>query len=151
VELDDVDSEDSLIKKCLAIAQAYFRKDTESAKRYMLERGFNEDVVDKYELGFISDGYGLIKHLEASKIPENIILNSGICRKDGVTGRLAPRFYNRVMIPIRDAYGTIVSFTGRDVTGTSNVKYMHGPTTKIFKKREIVWNLSRARNDMIER
>lgn len=151
VELDDVDSEDRLIKKCLAIAQAYFRKDTESAKRYMLERGFNEDVVDKYELGFIGDGYGLIKHLEASKIPENIILNSGICRKDGVTGRLAPRFYNRVMIPIRDAYGTIVSFTGRDVTGTSNVKYMHGPTTKIFKKREIVWNLSRARNDMIER
>lgn len=151
VELEDVSSEESLIKKTLSMAQEYFRKDVTPAVEYMQGRGFDADVVDKYELGYIGNGYALLKYLESRKVTKDILVKSGLFIDNEAKGTLQPRFFNRVMIPIKDAYGSIVSFTGRDVTNDGYAKYLHGPITSVFKKSEIVWNLSNARPSMAEK
>ena len=151
VELDDVSPEESYVKKALALAQAHFRKDVSVARNYLIERGFSDDVVDKYDIGFIGHGDGLVEHLRKNGVSDSVMVSSGLCYKDDQNGNIVASFFNRVMIPIRDAYGSIVSFTGRDISGKSSAKYKHGPLTSVFQKRNIVWNLNQARPLMTEK
>lgn len=55
-------------------------------------------------------------------------------------GRTYPRFRDRLMFPIRDERGEIVSFGGR-VLGEGRPKYMNGPETSAFKKGAVLYGL----------
>jgi DNA primase len=52
------------------------------------------------------------------------------------------RMYNRVVFPIRDFEGRIVGFTGRDVTGKADVKWIHSTD---FDRDNNLFNIDRAR------
>jgi len=54
------------------------------------------------------------------------------------------RFRGRVMFPIADVAGRLVSFGGR-VLGGGEPKYLNGPETLLFKKSATLYNLERAR------
>ena len=54
------------------------------------------------------------------------------------------RFRGRVMFPIADISGRVVSFGGR-VLGGGEPKYLNGPETLLFKKSATLYNLERAR------
>ncbi len=47
-------------------------------------------------------------------------------RRDEETGRAFELFFNRVMFPIRDRRGRIISFGGR-ILGDGQPKYVNGP------------------------
>jgi DNA primase len=60
----------------------------------------------------------------------------------------APRgelFYNRVMFPIRDRRGRVISFGGR-MLGDGQPKYVNGPETPVFSKRRALFGLDFARD-----
>lgn len=137
------DPEFSKFKKILKFAQDFYTKGKSKAIQYMVARGFSEDVVDKYGLGFSGNEEGLFGE----------IVEQGFTLEDGVAagllyerdGSIKARFINRLMIPIKDPYGQIIAFTGRDLSGKSSAKYLHGPTTKLFRKKEVLWNLNNIR------
>ena len=49
-------------------------------------------------------------------------------------------FSQRVMFPIRDRRGTIISFGGR-ILGAGQPKYVNGPETSVFSKRRNLYGL----------
>jgi len=53
-------------------------------------------------------------------------------------------FFNRVMFPIRDQRGRVISFGGRTL-GDGQPKYVNGPETALFSKRRSLYGLGRAR------
>ena len=53
-------------------------------------------------------------------------------------------FFNRVMFPIRDRRGRIISFGGR-ILGDGQPKYVNGPETELFSKRRGLYGLDLAR------
>jgi len=55
------------------------------------------------------------------------------------------RFRNRVMIPIRDRRGRIMSFGGRAMAPTATAKYINGPQTPLFDEGKTLFNLAAAR------
>ena len=72
--------------------------------KYLADRGITHEATAHFGLGFCKSGYYQFK------------------RPDG---KLAyADFSNRVIIPIRDIHGEVVSFQGRDVTGTAEKKYL---------------------------
>ena len=53
-------------------------------------------------------------------------------------------FFHRVMFPIRDRRGRVISFGGRTL-GDGQPKYLNGPETALFSKRRTLYGLDRAR------
>lgn len=148
IEYEEEDNDEyTRLRKVLKAAHGYFRNHKDSAFPYIESRGFDAAVVDKYELGYVENG-GLLSYLKMQGFTDAEMIGAGVAYDDN--GEAKPRFYKRVMIPIKDAYGRIVSFTGRDTTGNAKAKYLHGPITKVFEKKGILWNLSLARKEIGE-
>lgn len=146
------DDPHAAIRAIIRTAAAYFDSHVEKAVDYMSSRGFSRDTLIRYSIGFApKEGRELIdKLLEDGHSVKNIV-DSGIGYKQSPTSPISPRFVNRVIFPIKDAHGTVVSFTGRKIVeGGNSPKYLHGPGTSIFRKKEVVWNLSQVRRMIAE-
>ncbi|KKT35782.1 MAG: primase protein [Candidatus Collierbacteria bacterium GW2011_GWA1_44_12] len=57
------------------------------------------------------------------------------------------RFRGRVIIPLRNERGEIISFSGRAL-GKIEPKYINGPETLVFKKERFLYNLDLARSEI---
>lgn len=140
---EDEHSLDFKLRKLMSIAHKFFVKNDEKAVNYFASRGMSPDdaslIVNSYEIGFCENN-NVYNYLKAAGVEEDTMVRSGLFYDDGTC-----RYINRVTIPIKNEYGKIISFTGRDVTGEAKSKYMHGKTSPIFKKSNLVWNLSDVR------
>ena len=72
------------------------------------------------------------------------LLASGLFYARQADGQLQDRFRNRVMIPIQDAAGKVVAFSGRRIDKNQDRKYINSETTPIYKKSETLFNAHRA-------
>ena len=54
-------------------------------------------------------------------------------------------FRARIMIPIKDRMGRVISYTARDMTGTSKSKYLNGAESPIYRKGDVLFGLHNAR------
>ena len=111
---------------------------------YLRRRSLTEETIRAFGLGWSGAGRGtLIADLKAEGITPEQLLEAGLLREreDGPPTEL---FFNRVMFPIRDRRGRIISFGGR-ILGDGVPKYVNGPETVLFKKRQSLYALDLAR------
>ena len=111
---------------------------------YLRRRGLTEETIRRFGLGWSGAGRGtLIADLKAEGITPEQLLEAGLLRErdDGPPTEL---FFNRVMFPIRDRRGRMISFGGR-LLGDGVPKYVNGPETVLFKKRSSLYGLDLAK------
>ena len=77
-------------------------------------------------------------------VTQDQLVDAGLMRRDDETGRAFDLFFNRVMFPIRDRRGRVISFGGR-ILGDGQPKYVNGPETALFSKRRTLYALDLAR------
>ncbi|WP_027281279.1 DNA primase [Roseomonas gilardii] len=112
---------------------------------YLRRRGLGEDTIDRFGLGWSGSSRGALaaamKELgvEAARLAE-----TGLLRANERDGGYSGFFFNRVMFPIRDRRGRIVSFGGR-ILGDGQPKYLNGPETELFSKRRNLYGFDLAR------
>jgi len=138
-----VQREESLFDICEKAAQTYaeklFTDEGAHALNYIRKRGFTDDMIKKYRIGYapknniIANKYADSKHL----------IDSGLCRR-GDFG-MYDFFRDKLMFPLFNAKGNIVAFSGRSLDG-SEPKYMNTSDTDIFHKRKTVFGLNFARD-----
>jgi DNA primase len=115
---------------------------------YLLSRGLSEQTIRRFGLGWSGEGRGAIAaDLARDGITQDQLVESGLMRRDDETGRVFELFYNRVMFPIRDRRGRVISFGGRTL-GDGQPKYVNGPETALFSKRRTLYALDLAREAM---
>jgi DNA primase len=132
-----------------AAAAAFARRLTapegERARAYLASRGAGQEAIRTFGLGWSGDGRGtLAADLGAS---EALLAQAGLLAAEDGADRPGPSrafFFNRLMFPIRDARGRVVSFGGR-VLGDGQPKYLNGPETPVFAKRRALYGIDRAR------
>jgi DNA primase len=132
-----------------AAARAYqkrlFTPSGAAALAYLRDRGLSDETIAKFGLGWAGEGRGaLAAELAAAGITQAQLLEAGLLREgeDGaIRGEL---FFNRVMFPIRDRGGRMISFGGR-ILGNGQPKYVNGPETVLFSKRRTLYGLDLAR------
>ncbi|MCC7280742.1 MAG: DNA primase [Acetobacteraceae bacterium] len=115
------------------------------ALAYLRGRGLTEATIARFGLGWSGETRGAIAaDLAREGIAPALLLEAGLLRP-GDEGR-APYdlFYNRVMFPIRDRRGRVISFGGR-ILGDGQPKYVNGPETPVFSKRRTLFGLDLAR------
>ena len=135
--------EESLFDICEKAAQTFseklFTPDGAHALEYVRKRGFSDDMIKKYRIGYAPKNNIIANKFANSKF----LIDSGLCRR-GDYG-LYDFFRDKLMFPIFNANGKIVAFSGRSLDG-SEPKYINTSDTDIFHKRKTVFGLNFARD-----
>ncbi len=115
------------------------------ALAYLHGRGLSEETIRRFGLGWTGEGRGALgADLGRDAVTPDQLVDAGLMRRDEETGRTFELFFNRVMFPIRDRRGRVISFGGR-ILGDGQPKYVNGPETALFSKRRTLYALDLAR------
>lgn len=116
------------------------------ARAYLEKRGLPETEWARFRLGFSPSGRTALKdYLIAKGARPAELVDAGllIAPEDG--GQPYDRFRDRIIFPILDARGRVVSFGGRAMDPQARAKYLNGPETVVFHKGTNLYGLSEAR------
>jgi DNA primase len=117
------------------------------ARAYLIKRGLPESEWGRFRLGFSPSGRTALKdYLVAKGAQPGALVDAGllIAPEDGAA---APydRFRDRIIFPIADARGRVISFGGRAMDPEARAKYLNGPETGLFHKGGTLYGLGEAR------
>lgn len=116
----------------------------QEARNYIINRSFNDDDFNEFGIGYLSsdvDYSGIYK-----MFPKDILYNSGFF-KESKYGAPYARFFNRLMLPIKNVTGSIAAFAGRSLDG-SNPKYLNSAESSVFHKGYTLFNIDKAKDAM---
>ena len=116
------------------------------ARAYLTARGVTAETSRRFGLGYAPGRGALTADLARDGITPAQMIAAGLLRADE-DGRAGREFFaGRLIFPIRDRRGRIISFGGRrlDDRESAAPKYLNGPETEIFAKRHTLYNLDRA-------
>ena len=124
-----------------AVGLAYFR-----------QRGFRDDIIKKFQLGFCPDKYDAQwQAAKAEGFNEEYILKTGLCIRNE-QGKTYDRFRNRVIFPIHSISGKVVGFGGRVLDSRTkgvSIKYQNSPESSIYNKRRELYGLFEAKQAIV--
>ena len=125
-----------------AVGLAYFR-----------QRGFRDDLIKKFQLGFCPDKYDAQwQAAKAEGYNEDYILKTGLCIRNE-QGKTYDRFRNRVIFPIHTISGKVVGFGGRVLDSRTkgvSVKYQNSPESAIYSKKRELYGLFFAKKAIVK-
>ncbi len=121
--------------------QKLFEPDGTIALEYVKKRGFSDDVIKKYRLGYAPKNNIISNKFVNTKFET---LNSAGMVRRGDYGNY-DFFRDRLMFPIMNPSGQVIAFSGRSLDG-SEPKYINTVDTELFHKRATVFGLNFARD-----
>jgi DNA primase len=121
--------------------------DAGHARAYVRGRGYDLDVVDRFEIGYSPEDWDeLAKFLRARGVKDSTMIGAGLAKR-GRGGKLYDQFRGRLMFPIRDMRGDPVGFGARLLRG-EGAKYLNSPETRLYQKAKLLYGLDRAKSDI---
>ena len=117
--------------------------------QYFKSRGLEDETIRKYGLGWAPvSRRALSEAARAAGYKEEFLVETGLSIKYD-DGRLADRFYDRVIFPIHSVSGRVIAFGGRTLkTDKSVAKYVNSPETEIYVKSRSLYGIWFAKNEM---
>lgn len=116
------------------------------AREYLARRGFGDEIIAKFRLGYAPSNNGLKAQLASKGVTEQEMHELGLIAIPEDKNRRSHDFFrDRVMIPIMDKRGKVIAFGGR-IMGDGQPKYLNSPETPVFNKRRVLYNLNHARD-----
>ncbi|MDC1343784.1 DNA primase [Flavobacteriaceae bacterium] len=115
---------------------------------YFKERGFREDIIKKFDLGYCLDTWDSFTNEALKKGYDIKYLAS-----TGVTivreNKQFDRFKGRVMFPIHSMSGRILGFGGRTLSSDKKIaKYVNSPESDIYHKSKILYGIYQAKKEI---
>lgn len=124
-----------------SIGMAYFR-----------QRGFRDDIIDKFQLGFSTEGRDALAQEALRKgYKKEFLVKTGLCYETE-DGKLRDRFWGRVIFPVHTLSGKVVAFGGR-VLSTENkklAKYVNSPESEIYHKSSELYGIYFAKQAIVK-
>ncbi|MDQ0466136.1 DNA primase [Caulobacter ginsengisoli] len=116
------------------------------ARDYLTRRGFPDREWGRFRIGFAPNSRtGLKDYLIAKGALPGELVEAGLLIEPEEGGAPYDRFRDRIIFPIADQRGRIVSFGGRAMDPQARAKYLNGPETSLFHKGRLLYGLPEAR------
>src|SRR5437763_8406656 len=144
------------------------------AREYLSGRGLNEEMIQKFRIGYAPDSGFLLRDRLKGEFAEEVLRESGLFSwKEAATherramsnqaderddrsqlsahssplSAMYSKFRNRVLLPISSEAGKVIAFTGRTLSTDekSGPKYLNSPETPIYSKSRVLFNLDLAK------
>lgn len=139
----------------MAHAQQYFTDqlmNSEEGKTialsYFKERGFRDDIIKKFQLGYNPEGWDTFTTASiAAGYEKKWLMAAGLIRdKDGKSYDF---FRGRVMFPIRNVSGKVIAFGGRTLKTEKKIaKYFNSPENVLYNKSKVLYGIYLAKAEM---
>ncbi|MBP6038120.1 MAG: DNA primase [Candidatus Saccharimonas sp.] len=106
------------------------------------ERGLDKNVVSEFQIGYAPDsGTALLNALTKKGFTKKELADAGLTNRYG-----SDMFRGRMMIPLMDASGQVIGFTGRIIGAVDGApKYLNTSQTLIYDKSRQIFGLSQAK------
>jgi DNA primase len=128
--------------------QTLFSEVGRPALEYMKKRGFNEEALRAFGVGYAPQSWDALTKLTQKKsVDPEVMVKAGLINKrEGEGAGYYDRFRHRVMFPIHNLSGRIVAFGGRRlVEEEESPKYINSPETPIYHKGSILYGMYQGR------
>ncbi|WP_405395572.1 DNA primase [Maribacter sp. Asnod2-G09] len=143
-------------------AQTYFKEmlwESELGKAiglsYFKERGFTDETIKKFELGYCLDqwdGFTTAALDKGYKLEYLAKTGLTIVKEDPNNpngARKFDRFKGRVMFPIHSLSGRVLGFGGRILTNDKKAaKYLNSPESDIYHKSKVLYGIYHAKQSI---
>ena len=115
-------------------------------RSYFVERGFRDDVLDKFLIGYSPDSWDAMAQAGvAAGYANDKLVEAGLCKQRD-DGSLWDFFKGRVMFPIRDVTGRVIGFGGRTLTTDKKIaKYFNSPESVLYNKSRVLYGMHLAK------
>ena len=138
-----------------AFAEKFFTDQLESEEgraiglSYFLERGYRDDVIKKFQLGYSPDkSDALIKAADEGGHNLEFFEKLGLV-KEKENGDRFDFFRGRVMFPIHNLTGRVLGFGGRTLKKSKKTaKYFNSPESPIYHKSDVLYGIYQSRNSI---
>lgn len=115
---------------------------------YFKERGFTEETIKKFELGYSPDSWdAFTSHAIKKAYKLEFLEKTGlsIVKEE----KQFDRFKGRVMFPIRSMSGRTLGFGGRILTSDKKAaKYLNSPESDIYHKSKVLYGIFHAKQSI---
>ncbi len=135
----------------MELAAAWFESELrrpvgQDARAYLEKRGLPEKEWSRFRVGFAPNNRtGLKDYLIAKGAKPGDLVDAGVLISPEDGGQPYDRFRDRIIFPITDSRGKVVSFGGRAMDPNARAKYLNGPETSLFHKGRVLYGLFEAR------
>ena len=117
------------------------------AKEYLHSRNLDDSIIKEFEIGLsLNEKDLLTKLLKSKNYDDKTLIRSGLVNENNYV--LNDVYRNRIMFPLYDLNGSIIGYNGRVYNGETENKYVNSKETDIFKKRELLYNYHRAKQEV---
>ncbi|WP_195375174.1 DNA primase [Parabacteroides leei] len=119
--------------------------------RYFAERGFREDTIRKFQLGYSLDQRdALYKEATKSGYKKEFLEKTGLVIVYD-NGGVNDRFRGRVIFPVHTLSGKVVAFGGRVLKkDEKTAKYVNSPESEIYHKSNELYGIYFAKQSMVK-
>ena len=142
---EQIEAEENYIQiteKTTQIYQDLLYKDIgKHALEYIKNRGFSDDMIKKYRIGYAPKNNIISSKFNNIKIDK--LTSTGLVRV-GDYGSY-DFFRDKLMFPIFNPHGQVIAFSGRSLDG-SEPKYINTTDTELFHKRQTIFGFNFARD-----
>ena len=121
------------------------------AKSYFLERGFRDDIIKKFQLGYcLNEKSTFTQEALKNGYKKEFLEKTGLSIfYDGAAG--VDRFRGRVIFPVHTLTGKVVAFGGRILhKDEKSAKYVNSPESEIYNKSEELYGMFFAKNAIVK-
>ena len=117
---------------------------------YMRERGFREDIIKKFQVGFCLDSWnGFSDQAIKTGYKKEFLVKTGLSI-DKERG-LIDRFKGRVIFPIHGIAGRTLGFGGRILKKDPKAaKYLNSPESEVYHKSRILYGIYQAKKSIVQ-
>jgi len=120
-------------------------------RKYLKSRGLDASAIESFKLGFSPDSWDrLLLSLKKNGADITVAEKIGLLGRSQTSGNMLDKFRNRVMFPIFDRSNNVIAFGGRAIADKQQPKYLNSPESEIFQKRNILYGLNFAQNEIRE-
>ena len=116
---------------------------------YFKERGFDDEIIKKFELGYSLDQWNNLENDAISKgYNPDLLEKAGLIIKKDDNSQY-DRFRGRVIFPIHSLTGKAIAFGARILKNVKNQpKYLNSPETEVYHKSDVLYGLFQASRSM---
>ncbi len=121
------------------------------ALSYFKERGFRDDIIKKFELGWSPQKRDALTETALKKgYKLDFLKATGLTIAKDNNYRF-DRFAERVIFPIHTLSGKVIAFGGRTLKADKKTaKYLNSPESEIYHKSKILYGIYLAKNAMVK-
>ncbi len=118
---------------------------------YFKERGFREDTIKKFELGYcLEERDHFTKRAQKEGFKLEFLVKTGLSiYSEGHSP--FDRFSGRVMFPIHNLTGKVIAYGGRIMKADKKTaKYLNSPESEIYHKSNVLYGIFHAKKSIVQ-